>query len=360
MSSNTRPAAAAASLETKETDVRHDAAPDDNNSDNGSDMGGLFEDPPDYYPPSPPPTTEQHALGRSGVQLTLHLVGHSVLEAHRLWNGSRVMADYFEDEASQGRYLIRDKTVLELGAGAGLPGIVCGLVLGARKAVVTDYPDPDLVATIDKNIRECERAAQAAIDSNAKKGETTSPELLSYRPGTIVADGYIWGGAPEPMLAHLGPEAEGERYDVVLLADLLFRHAEHAKLAFSVRETLKREPASRAYVFFTSYRPWLRHKDLAFFGHACDAGLVVEHLHEKKLEKPPLFFEDDPGDVSVRSTVSGYSLRWPQPVSSEAGAEPKLEDPKDFWPPPGGIEGAVESDADAKWSKRAPPPSTQS
>ena len=364
MGPDTRPAVAAASPE-KETDVRDvraDAAPDSDNSDN--DMGGLFEDPPDYYPPSPPPTTEQHALGRSGVQLTLHLVGHSVLEAHRLWNGSRVMADYFEDEASQSRYLIRGKTVLELGAGAGLPGIVCGLVLGARKAVVTDYPDPDLVATIDKNIRECERAARVAIDSDANKGTTTSPELLAYRPGTIVADGYIWGGAPEPMLAHLAEEntenAEyTEKYDVVLLADLLFRHAEHAKLAYSVRETLKRDPASRAYVFFTSYRPWLRHKDLAFFGHACAAGLVVEHLQEKKLEKPPLFFKDDPGDVSVRSTVSGYSLRWPQPVSCGAGAEPRLEDPNDFWPPPGGIEGADESEADAKWSKRAPPPSAR-
>ncbi|ERS99065.1 hypothetical protein HMPREF1624_04260 [Sporothrix schenckii ATCC 58251] len=308
----------------------------------------LFAEPPDYYPPSPPPTTEQHALGRSGVQLTLHLVGHSVLEAHRLWNGSRVLADYLEEREAQGDHVVRDKTVLELGAGAGLPGIVCGLVLGARKVVVTDYPDPDLVQTMRRNIEEAEAGAAAAASA--------SGQLAGYVPGTVIADGYVWGGDPAPMLAHLrsatsgddGDEASGAgkasaseaqkraqkgaqnedlKYDILLLADLLFRHAEHSKLAYSVAQTLRNAPDSRAYVFFTSYRPWLRHKDLAFFEHARDAGLVVEHVLERRLEKPPLFFENDPGDVSVRSTVSGYLLRWPQPD--------KTEDPAAFWPPGG-------------------------
>ncbi|CAK7216481.1 Protein N-terminal and lysine N-methyltransferase efm7 [Sporothrix bragantina] len=305
-------------------------------SDDSDTFDDLFADPPDYYPPSPPPTTEKHALGRSGVQLTLHLVGHSVLEAHRLWNGSRVMADYLEEEQEQGRDLIRGKTVVELGAGAALPGIVCGLVLGARKVVVTDYPDPDLVDTMRKNIEEAEAGLASTAGSAALQAAYAGP-------GTVVADGYIWGGDPLPLLKHLeGTEntpdetasaSEAQKYDVVLLADLLFRHAEHSKLAYSVAQTLKKTPESRSYVFFTSYRPWLRHKDLAFFADACAAGLVVEHLLEKRLEKPPLFFENDPGDVSVRSTVSGYSLRWPV----------EGEDPASFWPPPGGIVG--ESDA---------------
>lgn len=338
-------------------DIREDHHEDhhedvsDEVSDDGN-LDGLFADPPDYYPPSPPPTTEQHALGRSGVQLTLHLVGHSVLEAHRLWNGSRVLADYLEEQEAQGQHVIRDKTVLELGAGAGLPGIVCGLVLGARKVVVTDYPDPDLVATIQQNIDE------------AEAGAAKSSQLAGYIPGTVVADGYIWGGDPAPMLAHLAAasnvssdtasgdtasdseeketsDGEGKKYDVVLLADLLFRHAEHSKLAYSVAQTLRKGPDSRAYVFFTSYRPWLRHKDLAFFEHACAAGLVVEHLLEKRLEKPPLFFENDPGDVSVRSTVSGYLLRWPVPENKE--------DPAAFWPPPGTpVETPVEAPVEAE------------
>ncbi|CAK7240612.1 MAG: Protein N-terminal and lysine N-methyltransferase efm7 [Sporothrix thermara] len=323
--------------------MNNDPVREDRQSDVDSDdpdtFDGLFADPPDYYPPSPPPTTEKHALGRSGVQLTLHLVGHSVLEAHRLWNGSRVMADYLEEEQEQGRDLVRGKTVLELGAGAALPGIVCGLVLGARKVVVTDYPDPDLVATMRRNIEEAEAGLASTAGSAALQAAYAGP-------GTVVADGYVWGGDPVPLLQHLAGPSEAaagsnedgsavQKYDVVLLADLLFRHAEHSKLAYSVAQTLKKTPASRSYVFFTSYRPWLRHKDLAFFGDACAAGLVVEHLLEKRLEKPPLFFENDPGDVSVRSTVSGYSLRWPV----------EGEDPASFWPPPGGIDGAVDAAA---------------
>ncbi|EFX04502.1 nicotinamide n-methyltransferase [Grosmannia clavigera kw1407] len=322
--------------------------------DDGSDVD-IFADPPGFYPPTPPPTTEKHALGRSGVQLTLHLVGHSALEAHRLWNGSRVLSDYLEEQQEQQELqqqqqlqeqqdpkenrlretpIIRGRTVLELGAGAALPGIVCGLVLGARRVVVTDYPDPDLVATMRKNIAE----AEAGL--SAQPATQTTGQTAYAGSGTIVADGYVWGADPTPILAHLNdlgnPDGSSTRYDVMLLADLLFRHAEHSKMAYSVAQMLAQKPDSRAYVFFTSYRPWLRHKDLAFFADACAAGLVVEHLLERRLERPPLFFKDDPGDVDVRSTVSGYSLRWPQPG----------EDPAAFWPPAGGADGAAETQTD--------------
>jgi len=42
-----------------------------------------------------------------------------------------------------------------LGAGAGLPGLVCG-ILGARKVVITDYPDEELVENLKFNINNCE------------------------------------------------------------------------------------------------------------------------------------------------------------------------------------------------------------
>lgn len=41
--------------------------------------------------------------------------------------------------------------MLELGAGAGLPSFVAA-ILGARKVVVTDYPDADLIANLNHNI----------------------------------------------------------------------------------------------------------------------------------------------------------------------------------------------------------------
>jgi EEF1A N-terminal glycine/lysine methyltransferase len=257
-----------------------------------ADTGGLFEDPPDFYPSTPPPTTQSHTM-KSGQTLTLHLVGHSPLEAHHLWNGSRVISDFFESDPSR----VKDKTVLEIGAGAGLPSLVCGM-LGAEKVVVTDFPDADLVSNMQKNVDECDDA-HAKEDGRIRK--------------TVSATGHVWGGDPKPLLALLpdSPEANSSEhgFDVLILADLLFRHSEHARMLTSVEQTMKKSPDSTAYVFFTSYRPWLQHKDLAFFDLAREKGFVVEKVVELKMDKP--LFKDDPGDVEVQKTVIGFTLRWP-------------------------------------------------
>ncbi|KAK7753632.1 Protein N-terminal and lysine N-methyltransferase efm7 [Diatrype stigma] len=247
----------------------------------------LFQDPEGYYPPTPPPTSQSFTL-QCGKTITLHLVGSSPLEAHRLWNGSRIISQYFETHPEE----VKDRCVLEVGAGAGLPSLVCA-ILGARKVVVTDYPDPDLVENMQKNILECELIPTAG----------DSPEDC-----VIVADGYVWGADPAHLLAHLQPVGSS-RFDTLILADLLFRHSEHGKLVQTVEETLHRRPDSRAFVFFTSYRPWLKHKDLAFFDLARESGFIVEKILEEKLEKP--MFENDPGDEEVQKTVTGFTLRWP-------------------------------------------------
>lgn len=50
--------------------------------------------------------------------------------------------------------MVRGKTVFELGAGAGLPSLVCALN-GAEQTVVTDYPDADLIENLQYNIDHC-------------------------------------------------------------------------------------------------------------------------------------------------------------------------------------------------------------
>lgn len=112
---------------------------------------------------------------------------------------------------------------------------------------------------------------------------------------------------------------------MLILADLLFNHSEHAKLIKTVQLTLKKASASRAYVFFTPYRPWLLEKDLAFFDLAREAGFTVTKTFEKTMDK--VMFEEDPGvsvrwsnlnldtndikDEQLRRTVFGYELSWP-------------------------------------------------
>ena len=80
---------------------------------------------------------------------------------------------------------------------------------------------------------------------------------------------------------------------MLILADLLFNHSEHAKLIKTVELTLKKSPTSKAYVFFTPYRPWLLEKDLAFFDLAGEAGFIVVKALEKVMDK--VMFEEDPG-----------------------------------------------------------------
>jgi nicotinamide N-methyltransferase len=106
----------------------------------------------------------------------------------------------------------------------------------------------------------------------------------------MCAQGYLWGAPTEDLMKYL-PDDSG--FDVLILADLLFNHSEHAKLIKTVQLTLKKSPTSRAYVFFTPYRPWLYEKDLAFFDLAKDAGFTVTKTFEKVMEK--VMFEEDPG-----------------------------------------------------------------
>jgi EEF1A N-terminal glycine/lysine methyltransferase len=61
-------------------------------------------------------------------------------------------------------------------------------------------------------------------------------------------------------------------------------------------------------VFFTPYRPWLYEKDMAFFELVREAGLSVEKVLERKMEK--VMFDKDPGDEELRRTVFGYEVKW--------------------------------------------------
>jgi nicotinamide N-methyltransferase len=140
-------------------------------------------------------------------------------------------------------------------------------------------------------------------------------------PKNVVAEGYLWGSPVDKLKAYL-PEADrGEGFDVLLLADLLFNHSEHAKLLSTIQQCLKRPGVTaaaaeqpQALVFFTPYRPWLLGKDLAFFDLSRDGGFKVEKIFEEVMEK--VMFEEDPGDEKLRRTVFGYRLTW-----AEAGGK---------------------------------------
>ena len=134
--------------------------------DDGVSCGDLFKEPEGYYQKEKPPTFEQYTL-ITGETLQLRLVGHNPLWGHVLWNAAKVAAEYLEENARK----VQGRHILELGAGAGLPSLVCA-VLGARmvgklnshaalvptdifEVVVTDYPDQELIENLEYNVRTC-------------------------------------------------------------------------------------------------------------------------------------------------------------------------------------------------------------
>ena len=204
-------------------------------------------------------------------------------QGHLLWNAGRTLATHLESNASS---LIHGKTILELGAGAGLPSLVSA-IHGAKHVVVTDYPDAELVENLQWNIDHCSLLPQAC---------------------NIEAKGYLWGADTDKLVAGL-PNGE-DRFDILILADLLFNHSEHRKLVASVQQMLKRSPEAKALVFFTPYRPWLLPNDLAFFDLIKEAGFVVDKFFEHTMEK--VMFEEDPGVRCVslpKLYVSTYADR---------------------------------------------------
>jgi nicotinamide N-methyltransferase len=101
-------------------------------------------------------------------------------------------------------------------------------------------------------------------------------------------------------VAHLPASDSERRFDLVILADLLFNHSEHRKLVKSVQQALKRKQDACALVFFTPYRPWLLEKDLAFFDLARASGFNVSKIFERVMDK--VLFEKDPGVVLSSSS----------------------------------------------------------
>ncbi|KAJ4527373.1 hypothetical protein HRR83_000125 [Exophiala dermatitidis] len=245
----------------------------------------LFQEPADFYQPEKPATFTTYTL-QNGQTISLRL-------GHLLWNAGQVIAQYLEDNAQ----LCCGKTVLELGAGAGLPSLTAA-ILGAEKVVVTDYPDPDLIMNLRYNIEHCSALADKS---------------------NIVADGFLWGSPAEPLKAHIGNGGDAG-FDLLILADILFNHSEHAKLLATLRDCLKKSAESVALVFFTPYRPWLLEKDLHFFDIARADGFVVNKILERTMDK--VMFENDPGDEKLRKTVFGYEVKWQTDAKTKAAGTP--------------------------------------
>jgi EEF1A N-terminal glycine/lysine methyltransferase len=95
------------------------------------------------------------------------------LFAHFVWNAAILAADLI----THGDFSVNAQSVLDLGAGAGLPGIVA-CFRGAKTVVLSDYESPKLLANL-----------QANVDENV-------PANLRSK---VFVQSHIWGLSPEKI-----------------------------------------------------------------------------------------------------------------------------------------------------------------
>ncbi|KAI0296727.1 hypothetical protein B0F90DRAFT_1636115 [Multifurca ochricompacta] len=265
-------------------------------------LDSIFIEPP--RPPSPEPTIAvRHSRQQSSTHwktIVVRLIGSHPLWGHYLWNASRSLATYLQRAPE----LYDGRTVLELGAGGGLPSLVVAKC-GARKVVLTDYPDKALV---DNMIHNVERNVE--------------PE----RRDSIHVLGYIWGRPVEPLLLAAGelvkdtdtvtPGSEsglgsgsgsgagaGGGFDLILLSDLIFNHSQHRALLTTCEGAIA--PDGCVLVFYTHHRPHLAQRDMEFFELANETGWKCEKVWTERF--PPMFPEDS-GEEEIRSTVHGWKV----------------------------------------------------
>mmetsp|Transcript_41221 Transcript_41221/g.129515 ORF Transcript_41221/g.129515 Transcript_41221/m.129515 type:complete len:149 (-) Transcript_41221:381-827(-) len=141
------------------------------------------------------------------------------------------MVEYLVEHAED----IRGKQIVELGAGIGLPSVVASMK-GAKRVVITDYPDEDLLMTIKSNV-----------------------ERLDLKNMEVV--GHKWGSNTQ----QLRDLSCGRGFDLIIISDAIFNHYAHNALLRSCSELLCDSPESRILVSFSHHRPRLYKEDLNFF-----------------------------------------------------------------------------------------------
>ncbi|KIW06330.1 uncharacterized protein PV09_02793 [Verruconis gallopava] len=202
--------------------------------------------------------------------------------AHHLWNAGVLMGELVGGRRKQGQnppadddddwgrrkfldgalwwlseeeekmWNVQGETVIELGAGAGLGGIMSALA-GAKEVAITDYPAESILNTLRTNVSK-------AVPENVR--------------GAVVVAGHKWGDVASPFAAsHRG------RFTHVLAADTLWLASEHDALVCSMLHFLAPHPAARIHVIAGFHTG--RAKLAAFFEDAVpNAGLEIERIFE--------------------------------------------------------------------------------
>ncbi|SPO21527.1 related to NNT1 - putative nicotinamide N-methyltransferase [Ustilago trichophora] len=177
--------------------------------------------------------------------------------AHRQWRAGMLMSDALLSSA----FPTANRTILELGAGTGLPSITAALIGDASLVVASDYDEPLLV----KELRD-----------NVKRNLASASELVTKRCKVV---GHIWGKDTEELIDCLPRGVKA--FDSVLLADCMWDPLSHADLLKTVVKVLSRDRGARVNIIAGLHTG--REKVTSFIRRAYRVGLRLAPVDREDL-----------------------------------------------------------------------------
>lgn len=232
-----------------------------------------------------PAITSQHVtLYGITVSPPSPLAANWGLHADAVWKGSTWLAGIGHAPDVEG------KRVLELGAAAGLLGLVLAKYRGAEEVLLSDYPDPQVLETLRNNVAR------------------------NRMEGKMVVKGHRWGE---------GNDWEGDAgFDVVVGGDIVWLGDQHANLCDTLRRTLKRSPKSIVRLAEGSQSgKWTI---LSFLAKAHSMGFAVAPLTQASLTgeaRRPWDADRVEEDIERRNWLTIMDLCWSREALQSGEAE---------------------------------------
>ncbi|KAF9266903.1 hypothetical protein L218DRAFT_896120 [Marasmius fiardii PR-910] len=213
------------------------------------------------------------------------------LHASSIWASSRYLADHV-NEIELGEKMEQPKEsrcfrLLELGAGAGLPGIVIAKTHPQIKVTVSDYPDRRLIETLSENVK------RNGVEGNCR------------------AKAYAWGSEPgslcDQKLSEELSTYTDRLFDTIIGADTLWNPEVHSIFIRSLQMLLKKTKEARVHLVAGLHTG--RYTLQSFI----KAGFVVESAIEREVNgdlRRPWDVNADENEKERRRWVVWITLRW--------------------------------------------------